>query len=208
MVIYIKTIKIIINENQKDFWKMSIDLKNNVAKSAIFQNTVEDFEAFTGQILSSNQLKEFDFSHLNVAIIGTDQETVTHLEKICQQAKFVTVFQITPHFILPHSQIGIHRLITHPLIAKNRRLFNNRVKSILALRFLETQVNETWLKRLLTPNTARANKTFFKSDSYYTALQRANCKLQTWPIVKVTDTAIYSMDGTQRPVDIIIRTTP
>ncbi|EOW0167647.1 TPA: flavoprotein, partial [Acinetobacter baumannii] len=49
---------------------------------------------------------------------------------------------------------------------------------------------------------------FFKSDSYYTALQRANCKLQTWPIVKVTDTAIYSMDGTQRPVDIIIRTTP
>ncbi|MCU6810156.1 flavoprotein, partial [Acinetobacter baumannii] len=46
---------------------MSIDLKNNVAKSAIFQNTVEDFEAFTGQILSSNQLKEFDFSHLNVA---------------------------------------------------------------------------------------------------------------------------------------------
>ncbi|HFX7527697.1 TPA: flavoprotein, partial [Acinetobacter baumannii] len=24
---------------------MSIDLKNNVAKSAIFQNTVEDFEA-------------------------------------------------------------------------------------------------------------------------------------------------------------------
>ncbi|OLV33935.1 flavoprotein, partial [Acinetobacter baumannii] len=45
MVIYIKTIKIIINENQKDFWKMSIDLKNNVAKSAIFQNTVEDFEA-------------------------------------------------------------------------------------------------------------------------------------------------------------------
>lgn len=110
---------------------MSIDLKNNVAKSAIFQNTVEDFEAFTGQILPSNKLKEFDFSHLNVAIIGTDQETVTHLEKICQQAKFVTVFQITPHFILPHSQIGIHRLITHPLIAKNRRLFNNRVKSIL-----------------------------------------------------------------------------
>ncbi len=186
---------------------MSIDLKNNVAKSAIFQNTVEDFEAFTGKILPSNKLKEFDFSHLNVAIIGTDQETVTHLEKICQQAKFVTVFQITPHFILPHSQIGIHRLITHPLIAKNRRLFNNRVKSILALRFLETQVNETWLKRLLTPNTARANKTFLNriATIRHCKDQIANYKLG---IVKVTDTAIYSMDGTQRPVDIIIRTTP
>ena len=186
---------------------MSIELKNNVAKSVTFQNAVQDFDAFTGQILLSNTIKAYDFSNLNVAIIGTDQETVTHLEKICQQAKFVTVFQITPHFILPHSQIGIHRLITHPLIAKNRRLFNNRVKSILALRFLETQVNETWLRRLLMPNTAQANKTFFKSDSYYSALQRSNCKLQTWPIIKVTQTAIYSMDGTQHPVDVIIRTT-
>ncbi|MFP0533848.1 flavoprotein, partial [Acinetobacter baumannii] len=60
----------------------------------------------------------------------------------------------------------------------------------------------------LSPPTICNSATFFKSDSYYTALQRANCKLQTWPIVKVTDTAIYSMDGTQRPVDIIIRTTP
>ncbi|MEN8405326.1 MULTISPECIES: flavoprotein [Acinetobacter] len=186
---------------------MSIELKNSVAKSATFQNSVQDFDAFNGQILLSNTIKAYDFSNLNVAIIGTDQETVTDLDKICQQAKFVTVFQITPHFILPHSQIGIHRLITHPLIAKNRRLFNNRVKSILALRFLETQVNETWLKRLLTPNTAKAHKTFFKSDNYYAALQRPNCKLQTWPIVKVTQTAIYSMDGTQQTIDVIIRTT-
>lgn len=29
----------------------------------------------------SNTIKENDFSNLNVAIIGTDQETVTHLEK-------------------------------------------------------------------------------------------------------------------------------
>lgn len=72
----------------------------------------------------------------------------------------MTVFQITPHFILPHSQMGTNKLITHPLIIKNRRLFNNRVKSLLALRFLDTQVSETWLKRLLTPNMATAKKVF------------------------------------------------
>ncbi len=60
---------------------MSIKLKNNVAKSTTFQNAVQDFDAFTGQILLSNTIKENDFSNLNVAIIGTDQETVTHLEK-------------------------------------------------------------------------------------------------------------------------------
>ncbi len=139
---------------------MSINIKNNTSKSVIFQNISQDFEDFTGQVISSTSIKEFDFSHSSVAIIGTNQDSVTHLEKICQQAKFVTVFQITPHFILPHSQMGTHKLITHPLIIKNRRLFNNRVKSILALRFLETQVNEPWLKRLLTPNTATTKKVF------------------------------------------------
>ncbi|WP_336169884.1 flavoprotein [Acinetobacter sp. 161(2023)] len=186
---------------------MSINIKNNASKSVIFQNTSQDFEDFAGQVISSTSIKEFDFSHSSVAIIGTNQDTVTHLEKICQQAKFVTVFQITPHFILPHSQMSTNTLITHPLIIKNRRLFNNRVKSLLALRFLDTQVSETWLKRLLTPNTAKANKTFFKSDDYYTALQRSNCKLQTWPVVKIIQTAICSMDGTQHSVDVIIRTT-
>lgn len=194
-------------KNQKDFWKMSINIKNNASKSVIFQNTSQDFEVFSGQIIPSTSIKEFDFSHSSVAIIGTNQDTVTHLEKICQQAKFVTVFQITPHFILPHSQMGTNKLITHPLIIKNRRLFNNRVKSLLALRFLDTQVSETWLKRLLTPNIATTKKVFFKSDSYYAALQKPNCKLQTWPIVKVTNTSIHSMDGVEQHVDIIIRIT-
>ncbi|CAI3131118.1 Baeyer-Villiger monooxygenase [Acinetobacter oleivorans] len=186
---------------------MSINIKNNTSKSAIFQNTSQDFEDFTGQVIPSTSIKEFDFTHSSVAIIGTNQDTVTHLEKICQQAKFVTVFQITPHFILPHSQMVTNKLITHPLIIKNRRLFNNRVKGLLALRFLDTQVSETWLKRLLTPNMATAKKVFFKSDSYYAALQKSNCKLQTWPIVKVNHTSIHSMDGIEQPVDIIIRTT-
>lgn len=103
--------------------------------------------------------------------------------------------------------MGTNKLITHPLIIKNRRLFNNRVKSLLALRFLDTQVSETWLKRLLTPNMATAKKVFFKSDSYYAALQKSNCKLQTWPIVKVNHKSIHSMDGIEQPVDIIIRAT-
>jgi len=187
---------------------MSINIKNNASKSVIFQNMPQDFEEFSGQVIPSTSIKEFDFSRLCVAIIGTNQETVTHLEKICQQAKFVTVFQITPHFILPHSQMGINKLITHPLIIKNRRLFNNRIKSLLALRFLDTQVSETWLKRLLTPNIATTKKVFFKSDSYYAALQKSNCKLQTWPIVKVNHKSIHSMDGIEQSIDVIIRTTP
>ena len=89
---------------------------------------------------------------------------------------------------------------------KNRRLFNNRVKSLLAIRYLESQVADVWLRRQLMPNTASERKVFLKSDTYYSALQNSNCKLITWPVVKITEEAIQSMEGIEHLVDIIVHT--
>lgn len=171
-----------------------------------FQNTPDFFQKFKGKIISSEDIKHFDFSNLNVAIVGANQRTVTHLDQICSHAQSVKIFQITPHFILPHTEKGIHKLLSHPLIIKNRRLFNNRVKSLLAIRYLDSQLKDNWLKRQLMPNSASENKVFFKSDTYYAALQRENCKLITWPVVKITEQAVQSMEGIEHLVDIIITT--
>lgn len=171
-----------------------------------FQNTPDFFQKFKGKIVSSEDIKHFNFSNLNVAIVGANQKTVTHLEQICSHAKLVKIFQITPHFILPHTEKAIHKLLSHPLIIKNRRLFNNRVKSLLAIRYLESQLKDNWLKRQLMPNSASENKVFFKSDTYYAALQRENCKLITWPVVKITEQAVQSMEGIEHLVDVIITT--
>jgi len=171
-----------------------------------FQNSIDFFQNFKGEIVAAEDIKRFDFSGLNVAVIGANQMTVTHLAQICNHAKLVKVFQITPHFLLPQTEKGIHKLLSHPLIIKNRRLFNNRIKALLAIRYLESQVQDNWLKRQLMPNSASEHKLFLKSDTYYSALQRENCKLITWPIVKITDQAIKSMDGTEHKVDVIIST--
>ncbi len=56
------------------------------------------------------------------------------------------------------------------------------------------------------PNLAAKNKIFLKSDTYYTALQHGNCKLITWPIVKITENAVQSMEGIDYLVDVIITT--
>lgn len=175
-------------------------------KTVIFQNTAQDFENFRGQVIASDDLHQHNFKDQKVAIIGANQATVSQLEMICQQAQFVKVFQISPHFVLPKTESHIQKLISHPLIIKNRRLFNNRVKSLLAIRYLEAQVKDTWLRRQLTPNTGAENKVFFKSDTYYSALQRANCKLITWPVVKITADAVQSMEGVEHLVDVIITT--
>lgn len=175
-------------------------------QDGFFQNKADYFKRYTGKTISSEQIKNVDFNGLRVAMIGVDQLSATHLDQICQNATFVKVFQISPHFVLPNTERGINRLISHPLMIKNRRLFNNRIKSLLAIRYLESQVQDTWLKRQLMPNPATENKVFYKSDSYYSALQRDNCKLITWPIVKINANSVQTMEGVEHLVDLIINT--
>lgn len=180
--------------------------KKKSQQDGFFQNTADFFTNFKGKLISAEDIKLTNFNGLNVAIIGANQLTVTHLDPICQKAKFVKVFQMAPHFVLPHTEKGVQKLVSHPLIIKNRRLFNNRVKSLLAIRYLDVQVQEQWLKRQLMPNSASEHKLFLKSDTYYSALQRENCKLITWPVVKITENAVQSMEGIEHLVDVIITT--
>lgn len=180
--------------------------RNKQHTDAFFQNTPEHFKHYTGKIIAAEDIKSHDFTDLKVAIIGANQLSVSLLEHICQKAQFVKVFQMAPHFVLPQTEKGVQRLVSHPLMIKNRRLFNNRIKSLLAIRYLESQVSDTWLKRQLMPNSAIDKKIFFKSDHYYAALQRENCKLITWPIVKISEDAIQSMEGVEHIVDVIIHT--
>ncbi|MBJ9952091.1 MULTISPECIES: flavoprotein [unclassified Acinetobacter] len=180
--------------------------RNKSQNEGFFQNQSEFFKQYTGKIIASSEIKLHDFSGLKVAIIGIDQFTVTQLDQLLQHAERVKVFQISPVFVLPQTERGINKLISHPLIIKNRRLFNHRIKSMLAIRYLDAQVQDQWLKRQLMPNLAMKNKVFLKSDDYYTALQHPRCKHIAWPIVKITSHSILGMDGTEYVVDVIIRT--
>ncbi|MHA3892875.1 flavoprotein [Acinetobacter sp. GXMZU3951] len=173
--------------------------------SYIFQNRTQDYAAFHGHIISSQQLELNICAMQNIAIIGLDQHIASKLEKIRQQAHLVQVFQIQPSFVLPQNEQKFHRNMQHPLLIRNKRQINTRVKSILALRFLDTQIQDTWLKRQLTPNLASDKKQFLKSDDYYYALQQSNCQLITWPIKKITQDSIECVDGSIYRVDLIIR---
>ena len=180
--------------------------KQKIYAEKYFNNVAEDFSEFKGKIISANEMKTADLKGLNVAIIGANQLTVTHLNYVVQNAKFVKVFQMSPHFVLPQTETGLNKLISHPLIAKNRRLFNSRVKSLLAVRYLESQVAEPWMVRQLMQNTASEKKVFLKSDTYYKSLQANNCKLITWPVVQINENAVQSMEGIEHLVDVIITT--
>ncbi|GAC1609409.1 MAG: hypothetical protein NVS3B3_15930 [Aquirhabdus sp.] len=42
------------------------------------------------------------------------------------------------------------------------------------------------------------------SNDYYPALQKPNCKLITWPIVKITENGVQTMEGVEHDVDCIV----
>ncbi len=175
-------------------------------QEGFFQNFPEFFSKYKGEVIAAKDIKQVDLSDKKIAVIGTNQLSVTHLHQIVQNAQSVKVFQIKPHFILPHTEKMIHRIISHPLIIKNRRLFNQRVKTLMATRYLESQIQDNWLKRQLMPNAAISKKIFLKSDTYYDALQQQNCKLITWPIIKITENGVYSMEGIEHYVDMLVTT--
>ena len=159
---------------------------------------------FRGVQISSEALKKTDLSHKRVAIIGTDQFTVSYLNTLSQTATQLYIFQIQPRLILPHTPKITSTLIPHPLIARNRRLFSNCVKRVLALRFLEREVPNIWLRRLLTANAAHNEKQFLKSDSYFQALQRENCQLITWPIAQIHGDYIETINAEKFKIDVIV----
>ena len=174
--------------------------------SHIFQHQAQDYEIFKGQIRTSAELNLDTCIEQRVAIIGIDQKIAALLEKIRNRSSSVYVFQIQPALILPQSEQKYSRYVQHPLLIKNKRLINTRIKSILALRFLDSQIQNNWLKRQLTPNITREKKEFLKSDDYYHALQQEKCQLITWPVKKITESCIECVDGSIYPVDLIILT--
>lgn len=183
---------------------MSKDKKNQL--SGFFQNLPEFFTLFKGQIIEAKDIKLADLSHKKVAVIGANQLSVSYLDHITQHAESVKVFQIKPHFVLPHTEKAIHRILNHPLLLKKRLKLKPQLKILLATRFLESQIQDNWLKRHLMPNPTSKNRIFFKSDAYYAALQKGNCKLITWPVLKVTENGVYSLEGIEHKVDLVVTT--
>lgn len=166
----------------------------------------DQIEQFSGLKIQSEHIKQINLSGQTVAILGVNQAVVSHLNYLTEHCRQVYVFQTSPQLVLPQSSRVISTLIPHPLIAKNRRLFSNRIKRLLALRFLEKEVSNVWLRKLLTANATQPQKQFLKSDSYFQAVQKSNCQLITWPISGIKDSTIYLINGEFFEINTLVLT--
>jgi cation diffusion facilitator CzcD-associated flavoprotein CzcO len=110
------------------------------------------------------------------------------LPELVGRARSVKVFQRAPAWVVPERRRGLLPV------------------RCMATAHLRRQVKDPWLRRQLTPDEHMRHPV--PSDTYYPALQRANCTLITWPIATLAPRGIRAADGIEYQVDCIIVANP
>ncbi|MFZ3193546.1 MAG: NAD(P)/FAD-dependent oxidoreductase [Moraxellaceae bacterium] len=169
---------------------------------------------------------QYDLTGKRVAVIGTGASGIQIIPELVKTATHVKVFQRTPAWVVPRPDYKtpewnklVFRKIPTAQTALRQALYWTHesmalaviwnspltvVAQTLANSHLKRQVADRWLRRQLTPDFKIGCKRVLVSNDYYPALQQPNCKLITWPIVKITENGIQSMEGVEHLVDCIV----
>ncbi|EKF76150.1 monooxygenase [Alcanivorax hongdengensis A-11-3] len=185
---------------------------------------IEDFQGH--KIHSARWDHDYDFAGKRVAVIGTGASGIQIIPELVKVAGHVKVFQRTPGWVLPRpdfttpqwnkalfrklpaSQQAMRNLLywTHESMAL-AVIWNSpltRIAERLARLHLRRQVKDRWLRRQLTPDFTIGCKRVLVSNDYYPALQKDNAKLITWPIARISEQGIRTVEGIEHQVDCIV----
>ncbi|NNG95734.1 flavin-containing monooxygenase [Gordonia araii] len=169
---------------------------------------------------------DYDFTGKKVAVVGTGASAVQIVPELVDRAGSVKVFQRTPGWVLPRIDTetgrftkriyrtvpGAQQLVRalwfwgHESVALGV-VWNTpltRVVEAISKLHLRTQVADPWLRRQLTPDFAAGCKRLLMTNDYYPALQRDNCKLVTWPIARIAERGIRTVEGVEHQFDCIV----
>jgi len=185
---------------------------------------IDDFKG--KKIHSAAWDHSYDMTGKRVAVIGTGASGIQIIPELVKTAEFVKVFQRTPAWVIPRmdyetpewqkklfakvpfAQTALRQAlyVTHESMAL-AVIWNSPLTLVaesLARGHLKRQVKDRWMRRQLMPDFRIGCKRVLISNDYYPALQAPNCKLITWPIVKITPHGVQSMEGVEHLVDCIV----
>ncbi|GAA5068828.1 flavin-containing monooxygenase [Nocardia callitridis] len=169
---------------------------------------------------------DYDFTGKKVAVIGTGASAVQIVPELVERAASVKVFQRTPGWVLPRvnrrtspvTKELFRRVPAAERLSRQAWFYGHesvalgvvwkspltRVVELVGRAQLRRQVKDPWLRRQLTPEFRAGCKRLLMTDDYYPALQRDNCKLVTWPIVRLAERGIRTAEGVEHQADCIV----
>jgi cation diffusion facilitator CzcD-associated flavoprotein CzcO len=188
--------------------------------------TLPGVDRFAGTTFHSARWDhDFDLAGKRVAVIGTGASAVQFIPAIQPTAGHITVFQRTPHWVMPRHdrEIGerTQRLLRAvPALQRLQRLkiylqrewivigFHHPWLMTLAerqaRRHLKSQVNDPGLRAQLLPDYRLGCKRILISDEYLCSLDQPNVSLITDGIAEIDEHGITDAAGRYHAVDAII----
>ena len=185
---------------------------------------IDDYQGH--KIHSARWDHNYDFADKNVAVIGTGASGIQIIPELVKQAKHVKVFQRTPGWVLPRPDFATpewNKALFRKLPASQKAMRNllywthesmalaviwnsplTRLAERMAKLHLRRQVKDRWLRRQLTPDFTIGCKRVLVSNDYYPALQKENAKLITWPIARLSEKGVRTVEGIEHQVDCIV----
>ncbi len=188
---------------------------------------IPGIDEFTGHRMHSAAWDHsYDFAGKKVGVIGTGASAVQIIPELVRDGADVTVFQRTPGWVLPRLDRAIsgsaRRLYGAIPLTQNlaRQLWFwghesvavgavwdspfTRVIEAVAKANLRAQVRDPWMRRQLTPDFRAGCKRLLMTSDYYPALQADNCTLVTWPIARICERGVRSVEGIERRFDCLV----
>ncbi|GEM29058.1 monooxygenase [Nocardia neocaledoniensis NBRC 108232] len=161
-----------------------------------------------------------------IAVVGTGSSAAQMIPELARIAAGITVYQRTPAWVLPKPAAGFGPLsqwaLTHipgahelyragiyhaadlVLAPIMRAGWSARPVELLARAHLRRHVRDRALRAKLTPAHRIGEKRILLDNGYFPALIQPHVELVTDPIDRLTPHGIRTVDGTERPADIIV----
>lgn len=173
-----------------------------------------------------------DLKDKNVAVIGSAASAIQIVPEVANVARYLTVFQRTPNWILPRNDRDysrkeksrfanwkwLQRLYRHWIFARSELVNFQIVKTkndnlirrkgeAMAKDYVRSTVADTSLHDHLIPNYPMGCKRVLLSDNFYQTLNRENVELATSAIDRIDSEGIATVDGKVRAADVVIYAT-
>jgi cation diffusion facilitator CzcD-associated flavoprotein CzcO len=184
-------------------------------------------QEFTGHAFHSAKFdRDAPIDGADVALVGSGASAIQIAPAIASRVRSLTIFQRSPTWIVPKADRPFEErektwFSRIPLIARYIRYRTywtfERTYSRIQLgtpaaaafrdqcnAFIDSSVADPALRERLRPDHAPSCKRVLKSNDWFPTLQRANVRLETGAIQRITDRAIVTSDGTAHRADTII----
>lgn len=188
---------------------------------------IDGLDRFDGPVFHSAQWDHSqDLAGRRVAVIGTGASAIQFVPAIAPAVASVTLFQRTPPWVLPKPDRAIPAWLRRlyrlaPPLQKLQRAVIYARNEMLVAGFLKPErmavlekaarayldrkfADRPELKAKLTPDFTIGCKRILLSNDYYSALKRDNVEVLTEKVVRVTENAVITDDGTVHEVDAIV----